>query len=112
VGNSIVIYELLYQNDDGRMDQDITLQLYVSTLSCLLLICMLIIRYILELKWLKAKKYIHRAETLVTTGMIKPMIVELIITTVGPQIYLKDVNYSEYSYDYDVTVVYPINSLL
>ena len=44
--------------------------------------------------------------------MIKPMIVELIITTVGPQIYLKDVNYSEYSYDYDVTVVYPVNSLL
>jgi hypothetical protein len=94
------------------MDEDLILQLYVSTFSCLLLIFMLIIRYVLELKWMKAKKYIHRAETLVTTGMYKDMIVELIITTIGPQIFFKNVEYSEYVYDYNVTVVHPINNLL
>lgn len=33
VGNSIVIYEITSQNDDGVMDQDVILQLYVSTMS-------------------------------------------------------------------------------
>lgn len=112
VGNSIVIYEITADNSDGRMDQDVTLQLYVSTLSCLSLLFFLVARYLLELKWLKAKKYIHKAETLTTTGMIKPMIIELIITTIGPQIFFMDVNYSEYNYDYEVTIVYPVNNLL
>jgi len=112
VGNSIVIYEITYNNENGKMDGDINLQLYVSTFSCLLLIAMLVIRYLLELKWLKAKKFIHKAETLQTTGMIKPMIFELIITTIGPQIFLKDVEYHEYVYDYDVTIIHPVNNLL
>lgn len=73
---------------------------------------MLIIRYYLELKWLKSKKYIHKAETLTTTGMFKPMILELIITTIGPQIFLKNATYNEYVYDYDFTVEYPVNNLL
>lgn len=73
---------------------------------------MLIIRYWLELKWLKAKKYIHKAETIWSAGMLKPMIIELIITTIGPQIFLKDMTYSEYVFNYDVTVVYPINNVL
>lgn len=112
VGNSIVIYEITYSNEDGKMDEDITLQLYISTLSCLCLIVMLVIRYIIILKWLKSKKYIHKAETMFTTGIYKSMIVELIITTIGPQIFLKEMKYSEYVYTYDVTVVYPVNSLL
>ena len=73
---------------------------------------MLIGRYILMLKWLKSKKYVHNAETLWTTGMFKTMILELILTTIGPQIFLKDVTYTEYVYPYDVTITYPINSIL
>jgi hypothetical protein len=110
VGNSIVIYEITEQEKD--LDQDITLQLYISSFSCLLLIFMIFVRYHVELKWLKAKKYIHRAETLTTTGMLRPMIIELIITTIGPQFFLKNITYSEYVYDYDFTVEYPLNNLL
>ena len=107
VGNSIVIYEISYA-DDGSMDEDVTIQLYISTFSWLSLIFMLIGRYILMLKWLKSKMYVHNAETLWSTGMFKSMIGELIITTIGPQIFLKNVTYTEYVYTYDVTIVYPI----
>ena len=107
----MVIYEISYA-DDGSMDEDVTIQLYISTFSCLSLIFMLIGRYILMLKWLKSKKYVHNAETLWSTGMYKTMIMELIITTIGPQIFFKNVTYSEYVYTYDITIVYPINSIL
>ena len=40
------------------------------------------------------------------------MAVELAITTIGPQVFLKDVTYSEYVYDYDITLTYPVNNLL
>jgi len=61
---------------------------------------------------IKSKLYKHESETLITTGMIYPMIVEFIITTIGPHIFLKNLNYSEYSYDYDVTITYPVNNIL
>lgn len=114
VGNSIVIYEITYENDfRGKdMEQDITLQLYISTFSCLYLIFMLIIRYNLLLKWYKSKRYIHSAETLVTTGFIWQMLTELVVTTIGPQIFLRNVKYTEHSYDYDVTIEYNLNDLL
>lgn len=109
VSNSIVIYEFYYNDEEDEADYDLEFQLYISTLSCLLLIFMLVIRYVLMLRWMKSKRYIHRGETLTTSGMVKPMIVELIITTIGPQIFLQHAKYSEYVYDYDYTVVYPIN---
>ena len=55
---------------------------------------------------------IHKAETLVTTGMIWSMVYELIVTTIGPQIFFRNVTYSEYVYDYDITISYTINNIL
>jgi len=104
VGNSIVIYEITSDDRHEEFDQDIVLQLYISTFSCLVLIFMLILRYKLEEKWYKAKN--------MSTSIWKPMLVELFLTTMGPQIFLKDVTYSEYVYDYDITVTYPVNNLL
>ncbi|CAI2368307.1 unnamed protein product [Moneuplotes crassus] len=104
VGNSIVIYEITSDSSNHEMDRDIVLQLYISTFSCILLICMLFIRYWLEVKWHKAKN--------LSANIWIPLAVELAITTVGPQVFLKDVTYSEYVYDYDISVTYPVNNLL
>ena len=104
VGNSIVIYELTSSNNNKDMDQDIVLQLYISTFSLIFMIFMLLLRYNLEEKFYKAKN--------LSTEIWTPLFIELIITTIGPQIFLKDVTYSEYVYDYDITVTYPVNNLL
>ena len=65
---------------------------------------MLFLRYYLENKWHKAKN--------LSASIWIPMAVELAITTIGPQVFLKDVTYSEYVYDYDITLTYPVNNLL
>lgn len=63
LGNSVVIYELDYLNDDGDMDDDIEIQLYISTMSIFILIIMLNVRYVIEFKWMIAKKFIAKYES-------------------------------------------------
>ena len=40
------------------------------------------------------------------------MIIETIITQIGPQVFFKNYTITEYNYVYDVTIVYKVNSLL
>ena len=84
LGNSIVIYEIDYQNEDGIYEEDILYNLWLSTFSCLCLLITLNYRYVIELRWKKAKTYITKHETLITTGVWKIMVIETILTGIGP----------------------------
>ena len=112
LANSVVIYELDFNNDSGSLDDDIEIQLWISTVSIFFLIILLNIRYIIQYKWMKAKKYLDSLETFWASNIWKYMIIETIITQIGPQVFLKNFNYVEYNYVYDVTITYKLNSLL
>lgn len=58
LGNSVVIYEIDYINDDGQYDTDILYNLWLSTFTCLSLLITLNYRYVIYLKWNKSKTYI------------------------------------------------------
>lgn len=73
---------------------------------------MLNVRYIIQYKWMKAKKYIAKHDTFFSTDIWKYMIIESIITQIGPQIFLQEIEISEYNYTYDVTFTYKLNNLL
>ncbi len=49
---------------------------------------------------------------MITTGMWKSMLIESLITAIGPQVFTGGYNYKEYNYDYDITITYKINDLL
>lgn len=112
LGNSIVIYELNYENNDGHLDGDISIQLWISTFSIFYLIVMLNVRYVIQYKWMKAKKYIAKHDTFLSTDLWKYMLIESIITQIGPQIFLQNFQISEYNYTYDITFTYELNNLL
>lgn len=112
LGNSVVIYEIDYINDDGQYDTDILYNLWLSTFTCLSLLITLNYRYVIYLKWNKSKTYITQHETLITTGMWKAMLIETIISAVGPQVFTQSLTYSEYNYDYDVDITYRLNNIL
>jgi len=94
------------------MDDDIEIQLWISTFSIFFLIIMLNIRYIIQFKWMKAKKFLDKHEPFFSTDLWKYMIIESIITQIGPQVFLKSYTITEYNYSYDVTIVYSMNNLL
>lgn len=94
------------------MDDDIEIQLWISTVSIFFLIILLNIRYIIQYKWMKAKKYLDSLETFWASNIWKYMIIETIITQIGPQVFLKNFTIVEYNYVYDVTITYKLNSLL
>lgn len=55
--NSVVTYELDYKG------YDVETQLYISTFSIFYLIIMLNVRYLIQFKWMVAKKYIPSNES-------------------------------------------------
>ena len=112
LGNSIVIYEIDYSNNDGEYDDDIYYNLWLSTFSCLCLLITLNYRYVVYLEWQKTKTYITKHETLITTGIYKNMILETILAAVGPQVFTHNFQYEEYNYDYDLYITYKLNNLL
>lgn len=61
---------------------------------------------------MKAKKFIAKHDTFMSTDIWKYMVVESIITQIGPQVFLQGYTTSEYNYDNDVTIQYEINNLL
>jgi len=46
------------------------------------------------------------------TPLWKYMLIESIITQIGPQVFLKNYKIHEYNYVYDVTIEYELNNLL
>ena len=71
LGNAIVIYELDYMNKDGRYDNDIDIQLWISLVCNIILLVTLNYRYVIYLNWEKSKTYISKYENLYTTGYWK-----------------------------------------
>ena len=61
---------------------------------------------------MKAKKFIAKCDTFFSTDIWKYMILESIITQIGPQVFLQGYTTEEYNYDFDVQVVYEFNHLL
>ena len=84
LGNSIVVYEISFINKDGSYDGDILLNLWLSTFTCISLLVTLNYRYCIYLKWAKMKTYLIEAENLYTSGLFKYMIIESLITLIGP----------------------------
>ena len=58
------------------------------------------------------KTYLIEAENLYTSGLYKYMIIESLITVIGPQVFTASLKYSEYNHDNDVTIEYNVNELL
>jgi len=57
LGNSIIIYEVSYHNEDGEQDGFIQQSLAVSTLTSMGLTVSIILRHIIHLKWRKSKLF-------------------------------------------------------
>ncbi|CAI2367595.1 unnamed protein product [Moneuplotes crassus] len=110
LGNSIVIYELDYKGYDNEAN------LYISTISIFYLIAMLNVRYYVQFKWMVAKNFINVDEgewaSFWNSNLWKYMIIESIITQIGPQVFLRGYKVNEYNYVYDVTIEYEVNNLL
>ena len=114
LGNSIIIYELDKENwnNETIKEQDVNLALYISSFTCVILAISLNIWYFIELRWKKAKHYVIATETFFTSGTYKYMIIETIISLIGPHFFLKDVVIHEYVKWYDTHITYKLNHIL
>ena len=111
LGNSMIIYDLDYSSDDHE-SSDIMLALYISTCSCFMLAISLNIRYVIALKWRKAKHYVVGDETILSSGIWKDMIAETMISMIGPHFFLQSLVYRETNTDLGIEVEYRINHIL
>lgn len=114
LGNSIILYELdKDQQNQGKIDEgDIQIALYISTIACIFLAVAINIRYVIELKWRKAKHYVITTDNLYSSGTWKIMLIETIISLIGPHFFLDSISIDEYVQRWDVTITYKLNHLL
>jgi hypothetical protein len=112
LGNSIIVYEVSYNNVDGEDDNFIRQSLAVSTLTSLGYSVSIILRHINHLKWKKSKLYCLKDETIWSSGYWKLMVVEIIISLVAPQYFFDGLKVTEYNKDYEVDIEYEINTIL
>lgn len=112
LGNSIIIYEVVYNNDDGKHDQFIKQLLAVSTMTSMGLTISIVLRHLTHLKWKRSKLYCLKDETIWSSGYWKLMIIEAFWSAVAPQYFFEGMSIEEYNKDYDMTIKYEINIIL
>jgi hypothetical protein len=108
----MVLYEIDYNNVDGKYDKYVTTQLNLSTFFSLTLTFLVNFRYFIELKWKKSKNFITQKDTLWTSGAVKWMVLETIISVISPHSIFKDFDITEENLDYETTIRYPLNHIL
>ena len=112
LGNSIIIYEVMYNNETGEHDQFIDQLLGVSGMTSIGLTITIVIRHLTHLKWKRSKLYCLKDETIWTSGYWKLMVIEAVWSAIAPQYFFEDLTISEYNKDYGVTLKYELNILL
>jgi hypothetical protein len=112
LGNSIIIYEVSYKNDDGEDDAFLLQSLGVSTLTSIGLTICIVLRHMTHLKWKKSKNYCLKDETIWSSGYWKLMVVEAIWSLVAPQYFFDFTNVEENNSDYDVEITYELNQIM
>ena len=112
LGNSIIIYEVSYNNTDGKDDGFIQQSLAVSTLTSIGLTVSIVLRHITHLKWKKSKLVALKDETIWSSGYWKLMVVEAFWSMLAPQYFFEGLVYRERNTDYNVTITYEINQIL
>ncbi|CAI2364120.1 unnamed protein product [Moneuplotes crassus] len=112
IWNCMILYETDYINEDGQYDKYIDTQLNLSTAFSLMLFFLVNFRYWVELKWKKTKNFVTQEATLWTTGSVKWMIAEGIISIVSPHGIFKEWEFVENNLDYETKIYYPVNHLL
>ena len=66
----------------------------------------------MELKWKKAQNFVTQEATLWSSGSVKWMIMETIISVISPHSIFKDREISENNNAYNTTIHYPLNHIL
>ena len=112
LGNSIIIYEVSYNNEDGEHDGFIQQSLAVSTLTSMGLTVSIILRHITHLKWKRSKLYTLKGETIWSSGYWKLMLIEAFWSLVAPQYFFEGVEYNETNTDNDVKITYELNQIM
>ena len=69
-------------------------------------------RYYLHLRWLKAKGELSELDTLVNTGLVFSMAIEIAIALVAPYPFLAQEKVNESYPDYNITIVNDVNDYL
>jgi len=72
---------------------------------------LIIIRYDLRLKWMKAKRFVAKDATLMSTGRIHYLIIELIIISFIPTPFYSKISFINYNESEQVETIYHINDL-
>ena len=72
---------------------------------------LIIIRYDLRLKWMKAKKFVSNNATLMSTGSINYLIIELILVSLLPTPFYSKISFNNYNESEQVETVYHVNDL-
>lgn len=112
LGNSIIIYEVSYTNDNGEHDGFILQSLAVSTMTSIGLTISIVLRHMTHLKWKKSKNYCLKDETIWSSGYWKLMVAEAFWSLVAPQYFFEGLSYKEYNASYDVHLDYEVNQIM
>lgn len=112
LGNSIIIYEVTYNNNDNDPKTIKEQLLAVSTLTSIGLTISIVLRHLTHLKWKRSKLYCLKDETIWSSGYWKLMIIEAIMSALAPQYFFEGYEIDEYVKNYDVTITYELNTLL
>ena len=62
----------------------------------IVIVILVVARYKMHLNWAVCKGYFTRIDTLITTGQIKTIILEIIIIILGPYEFFNSIDYMEY----------------
>lgn len=112
IWNCMILYEIDYNNHDGRYDKYVSQQLNLSTFFSITLTFLVNFRFYIELKWKKSENLVTQKDTLWTAGMVKWMVIETIISVISPHSIFKDITITENNTDFNIKIEYPLNHIL
>lgn len=73
---------------------------------------LIIIRYKLRLQWMIAKRFVAKTATLISTGNMNYLIIELIIVSLLPTPFYKNISFNNYNESEQVETHYHLNDLM